>query len=431
MSHILSDRNAELMTKNYNNLYINDDTFNKTLYTDLVMVKESLDYFPISTPQTHTMYFGLEKYVSQKLPVIDVQKAIENGCRIEIHGIYPLYFNETMRLLGYKILNDVEFYHIPYKKKLNFIRPKFYWGVNKIGKKVLLVAVTPGQDYIYHYAAIIRHFIYMYTGRYDNLITIHRYPLIENRISEWTRLSSFISRNDRVIIGYVDEIQKFIGDKLYSYLSCTHENEFYISTKYKLPHSNKVVNFLGVKFSFWGCISTKIIDTICQIGAEEVIYIAKLGCLTSPDDLYNKIFSPTNYITMRYNNVLKRICDVQNNFVKMFPQLNTNIHISVPTVLEEDLVLRKAAYELGATTIDNEISKIANTISIFNNENNTNIGFAPIHFATDYIRNEDDSHYTTHIGLHNNRDIINRQKKYKILENIANKVWCYLNTGAA
>lgn len=199
-----------------------------------------------------------------------------------------------------------------------------------------------------------------------------------------------------------------------------------MSKRYKLQN-NQTVNFLGVKYSFWGNMSALITTTLCEQGAQEILYLGKLGTFGSPQEIYNKIFSPTQFVVMEYTKVLSNISCVSNNFVEKFPEYNTGLHVSVPTVMEEDLKLRKIAQNLGAQSIDNEISKMANSIYLFNKTHNTQIGFVPIHFATDYIRKPQDSHKSTEVGLHNNRKVIHQNKKHKMLKAISHKLWSYLN----
>lgn len=206
-----------------------------------------------------------------------------------------------------------------------------------------------------------------------------------------------------------------------------YENNYYISVRYKI-NNGTIVNFLGVKYSFLGCISAKIAYTLCKYGVKEIIYVGKLGTFGSNEDLYNKIFSPTNYLIMYYDKVIKTVNNLQNNFAKQYGKYDTKTHVSVPTVLEEDLKQGRKARLLKTKSIDNEISQIAYAIDEYNKEQKTNISFAPIHFATDYIREAKDHKKSEIIyGLHNNRSSELLIRKQRILNTISEELWHYLN----
>ncbi len=91
-----------------------------------------------------------------------------------------------------------------------------------------------------------------------------------------------------MVIGYVEEILENFKT---SYEIITENyNRFYGSKRVRLKNG-KIVNFLGIKYSYWGNISKKVVEKIISLGGKEIIYAAKLGSLTSHLHLYKKKFS--------------------------------------------------------------------------------------------------------------------------------------------
>lgn len=388
---------------------------------------ENCKEVPVCRMLDHTMYAALDEYVQQKFPAQIIKKAIISGKTIEIHGIYPTHLQEVCEYLGFSDLQKIDFDHNPSQKMFNFVRPEFYFA-KRDEKEILLVVVTPGRDYILHYASMIKHLIAIYTTKVDKILKVFRYPYVENSIHTWTNLNQdFFGQNDILIIGYVEEFNKYL---LQSKVKCeylsSHQNEFYQSRRFRI--GKKVVNLLGVKYSFWGNISAKIVYQACRMGTSEVIYFGKLGILNSDKDIYQKIFSPTKFIVMYHDKVICNICDLQNKIAGFIPKIDTNYHVSVPTVLEEDYIQREITTELGIESIDNEIAQIAFAIKKFNVEFQKNIAFSPIHFATDFVRLMDKPDIETSFDLSNNRTIQAKLVKNKIIDQICQKILEYLKS---
>ncbi|MBN9344434.1 MAG: hypothetical protein BGO76_09020 [Caedibacter sp. 38-128] len=364
----------------------NKPLINIDKFLEKKVILPSVDYFPAFRMLDHTMCFSLDKYAEQKLPLHLFQKALIHEWKIEIHGIYPLLFSENAGKLGFDVIEQISFQHNKKEKRFNYIRPQFFIGYKKNKPNTLIIAVTPGEDYIYHYASMVRHYLSKLTKNAEDLFEIHRYPDLEDKLADWTNLDNkFVHSHDIVILGSVEKIEQFLLNKHKAKLLSKEKSDYYESTRYQLSNG-KVVNFLGVKYSYWGCMSGKIVKKLCELGAQEIIYSAKLGSMTKPEDLYQKIYAPTKYLTMKFHSVIRFIVNVPNKFVEKFPQLNSEWHVSIPTVLEEDFEQRRVATQVGAQSIDNEISRMAAAIEDYNLQQNTKIPFCAIHFATDYVR---------------------------------------------
>jgi hypothetical protein len=378
-------------------------------------------HYPICRPFDHTMGLSLDEWANQKMPVNNLRRCILEQIKIEIHGIYPDFFEKYAQQANIAELEDTHFKHNPNHKRYNYIRPRFIFCKNSKGKQKLIVAVTPGRDYIFQYAGLIRHSLSLLTREYESLLTIYRYPKHENEIAIWSGLDHrFIKSNDIVILGFVDEIEQILlrNKNFHMKLISHFETNFYGSSRYQL--GNKlIINFLGIKYSFWGCISEKITTRICSLGGKEIIYIGKLGSLSSPQDIYNRIFSPTKYISMNYIKIKHQVSILKNRIAGYFPEINSKLHLSVSTVAEEDHVQRKKTKQLRIQSIDNEISQMAYAVSHFNQQNNKDVFFSPLHFASDYLRDINERELLTKLDLSTNRTDEAKKMKNLMLDKIA------------
>ena len=383
----------------------------------------NIDYIPKMTPEVHTMYDALDIYVQQKLPTKDILKIIQNHGALEVHGIYPKHFELIYKneLASGKI-KEIEFYHRPTTRKYNVVRPRFF--INRIQNKFMM-CVAPGSDYIKHYGTIIRHLCT--SANHHSELRLYYYPMAFHTIPFWTHLyRGFVEEGDRVIIGYVDEVYNEINAEL-NLTPISHASNPYLeSRRFQLP-SGSIINFLGVNFSFWGNLSQVIAESICSSGATEIIYAGKLGSLTNPESLYRDLFIPTEYFTLSHKNIVNHVANLKNGLVAMYPHLNSGVHVSVPTVLEEDYTQRKVADELKAQSIDNEISQIAHSISNFNIANGSDVSYSSFHFATDYVRSYNERLIKTPHDLSNNRSLSALNNKNRVIKNCAKHLIAYLD----
>ena len=324
---------------------------------DLYRLQIGLDisHIPKASPEKHTMFNALDRYVAQKLPTDAVDAVLNNRGRFEVHGIYPKHFEG---LFGNRLesgdLQELDFYHRPTTRKYNVVRPRYFKSARN---DQFIICLAPGTDYIKHYGSMLRHYCQLQDVS-SNLQLLH-YPMASASLAFWTRLNhGFVWEDDTVIIGYVDEISKELENWVELAPLSTASNPFFESRRYQLANG-RCINFLGVNFSFWGNLAQAIVFEICKSKASELIYVGKLGSMTTPDSLYRTLFSPTEYATFDHNRIVNVVRDVKNGLVSRFPELNTGMHVSVPTVIEEDYLQRELCSSLRAQSIDNEISQIA------------------------------------------------------------------------
>ena len=378
------------------------------------------------------MYEALDDYVAQKLPVKRIYDALADYDDIEIHGIYPTHFPEVAALVGWRDVVPVPFRPAPASKRLNFVRPAFFDGVHANGRQGLLVAVPPGQDYVRHYAGLIRHYASLHTQHAQDRMTIRRYPRAETALRTWTGIDHrVLRRGDSVIIGYVDEIHELLPKNTRSAVASEAENSFFHSRRLALA-DERVVNLLGVKFSFWGSIAAELARIACDAGVRELIYVGKLGALERPEDVYERIFCPSGFVTMRHRHIVEVVKPPPNGLTALFPGSDTGQHVSVPTVIEEDYLQRDIVAGLVATSIDNEVSQIAHAISSFNHCAGARVAFSPIHLATDYVRTKEERRLRLPLDMSNHRTRVARSKKVRMIERICDRYlfpYLFANTG--
>jgi hypothetical protein len=375
---------------------------------------------PLCRPYEHTMSEAIDTYVRQKLPCEIIADTLGAKGRIEIHGIYPEHFQGLSLALGYDRCEPVDFRHKVKLDRYNSVRPQFFRCINRQGLPCLVVAVIPGRDYVVHYATLVRHFAYTISAEpsTDDMVRVLRYPLAENTIAEWTGLSArLVPPRTIVVLGHIPELEGLF-DAAFQKIEILETNFFGVK---RYQTSREVtVTLLGVKYCFWGSIAAELCLKLCQLGATEIIYLAKLGALTSPADLYSKVFCPSQFAVLSYDEIAHKSEPPPNNILRRFPLLDSGVHVSVPTVLEEDYVQRHLATQLGASSIDNEISQIARAIGVYNEMNQSRIAFSALHFATDYLRKPTERDIATQFDLSNNRKAEAKLAKIAIIERIFN-----------
>ena len=370
----------------------------------------SLNSIPSVRPLDHTMSKSLDAYVRQRLPEEAIEAIFLKDGSIEIHGIYPTHADRMLSTFPVDKWVEVPCNFKPIRAD-NFIRPRFFIGD---GTK-LYVFVTPGREYLLHYGTLLRHLGQLYSEQAKERTNITYYTNAEEFLARWTGLDEqFVKSNDRVIIGHVQPLRD-----LFEELSCepisSHANDFYNCSRYRLP-SGEILNLLSVSYCYWGTLGERVVAQLCALGAAEIIYIGKLGTLSSPADIYERVFCPSSFVVMEQDRILSRIDSVPNGILQTMPHIGTGLHVSVATILEEDYGQREVTSGIGAKSIDNEISKMARCVFRQHQDTGKTIRFSAVHFATDYLRLPEERHILSPFDLSNNRQRPALMRKHFILQ---------------
>lgn len=390
---------------------------------DLYAVRyiDSWHGLPYTRPLDHTMAWALDDYARQKVPFEVLADTIAKDGAVEIHQILPAHFQDRAEALGFSECVEVPFKKKPAEKRWNYGRPGFF-SVRRDGCPRLCVAVIPGRDYFFHYASIVRHATRLLTTDAEQRVILFRYPIAETFFFGWAGLgAAFVSPGDRVVLGYVNEIEELLSGVADVKALGSHRNEYFGSTRYRLPDGT-VLNLIGVTLSYWGSLGGDVVRRICRLGASEIIYIAKLGCLTGFEDVYSKIFVPDQFAVLHHSEVIEVVSGLPNGILAAKPELATGLHVSVPTVLEEDYLQRATAEHLHASSIDNEISQMAVNVALHNNVHADAVRFSATHFATDYIRGPKQRTLRTDFDLSNDKTEAARHHKRGMIQRIAKNV---------
>lgn len=354
---------------------------------------------------THTMGEAVHAYVTQRVAHTLLTRAYADRTPIEVHGIYPHHLDRivpgAVRLPADRVA--------PPGKVYNTVRPLCFRAPREDGRgHRLIVAVPPGRDYVMHYASLVGHHATVHGAGRDALHRVLRYPLAEHSLAEWTGLAHFVGTGDRILIGYVQQLVPLLvatGARIVG----ESANAYYGAVRLRFPGGEQVCA-LGVRFSFWGCMSARLAEACRRFGAREIIYAGKLGALTGPGDLYRRLFVPSGYVHFESPPRLLAPAECPPNpLLERYPDLDSGVHMSVGTVLEEDVQQRAHARRFAVTSIDNEISQIAAALA--NSADMPRTAFSAIHFATDYLRdsNEPSAGGSFNLTNHRRRDALGRR----------------------
>jgi hypothetical protein len=359
---------------------------------------------------------AIDAYVRQRIPTTLIDELLSTGMKVEVHGMYPTHAPRVVD--GLRMLYPGR--EFP-GKSYNVLRPRLFVGV---GKRVT-VMVPPGLDYLLHNASLVYHHLRA-GGRGAGDLRVIRYPRAEEAIGIWTGLADLVGFGDRLVMGYVSEIGEWLLRAGGVVVDRT-ERRYYGLSRVRL-RSGQEICLLGVRFSFWGSISAHLAVTCQQLGVAEIIYAGKLGTLTSPEDIYRRILVPEAYLEFGGpHGVIAGAAAPPNALLAAYPELGSGVHMSVATVLEEDIAQRAYADLYGVQSIDNEIAKMAHALARAGGPHRT--AFSAIHFATDYLRRPAENELAEVHNLTNHRDATALRGRSRSIHRIAQILLDYYENG--
>ncbi len=391
------------------------------LYTNPTVV--DLHDIPRTRVLDHTMHRALEDYVARRIPDEELTDVMAGEGFVDIHGIYPGHAYAALRDHGYRSLRRLADPARTKAKPFNSVRPEYWLCKDAKNRRGLVLAVTPGEDYIRHYGAILRHAMWNRSVHGEEMLTIQRYPKAEQSIAGWTHLPADVLADGGIVtLGYVEPLvdgAKEAGLSTKRVFDNKYYSLFQVSVK-----RQPLFQVLGAKYSYWGSISYHLTSALYAAGVREVVYFGKLGTMTSDDDMYSRVFSPSRFGLMRHDSLELSIDLETPPLLRRFPDLDTGLHVSVPTVLEEDYLQRRAATDLGAASLDNEIAHMARAASVYGGD------FSAAHFATDYIRTPGERNAPTSHDLASNRGALEANRKRAVQQQIVRHVLLPYLTGS-
>lgn len=375
------------------------------------------------------MGFELDAYVDQRLPSRAMSRLLGDVDEVHVHGVSPSHFPRVAKVLGYRCVDALP-EHGHRGKAANGGRPRVFTVDGRSGSRCLCLAVMPGRDYVVHYASLLLH--YLQRRRADHAIrsvAVWRYPTAEDTITQWSGLRTLLAdlRGHTVIVGKTDLLQAHLC--LSRHHGRPRRATYYSIQRYSTP-ARHPMSLLATHYSHWGEMSGPLTRAVCEAGAREIVYVGKLGTFTSPQDLYSRVFVPSSYALMREQNVVEPPFAVPNHLLEAVPTLDTGLHVSVPTVVEETCRQRQVARTIGASTIDNEVAHMALAVHRWNQEQGTDTAFSALHYASDYLRGPDETHRHVPLSLATGRTVAARSARDVISRFLAMYLETYLATAA-
>jgi hypothetical protein len=387
------------------------------MYHDSII--EDPGQLPSADPASHTMGAAVDRYVRQRIPESLLDLALADRTPIEVHGIYPYHVGRV--IAGARRLPTDR--RIDPGKLYNSIRPRYFTAPRSgdPGRR-LIIAVPPGKDYVLHYASLVAHHVRARGVSWALPHRVVRYPLAERSVADWSGLNRFVRPGDRVLLGYVQQLTElFVAAG--AHVIDRSGNSYYGAVRLRFPDGGTLCT-LGVRFSFWGCLAGRLAAACRELGARELIYAGKLGTLTGPADIYQRLFVPSRFVALGERPRLLGVGQTPPNpLLARYPDLASGMHMSVGTVLEESMGQRETAERYAVTTIDNEIAPIA--FALAGGPRRPDIGFSAIHFATDYLRRRGERLPVGAMNLTNHRRPLARAGRLRMLREVARRLAAY------
>ncbi|MEJ1383061.1 MAG: hypothetical protein RPV21_01615 [Candidatus Sedimenticola sp. (ex Thyasira tokunagai)] len=408
----------------------------------------------------HTMGDKLSSYLDTKLSGEQkkvLRECIENRTPIEVHGACFEHYVEVLSRNGCSLKSDepkfVERRHKNSKKRFNNSRPKFLL-VDKGKQCVLMVFVFPSKEYVFQNAEVINGWLKYNVDKYDGgEVTCVIYPELSGLVAKWTKLDKLIEKvgvvfGDILVFGYVEQfagvLQRKSFERMYAEEFANIEGiPHYGVNVFRDRKTKKRCILLGVKYSFWGEASSRIVEEFAHKGVRDFVYLAKAGAriVKTPSDLEvsnltGGIYSIEKpFYSWSYNDTESKAGSVKGPYEvesAISPYLgaegvvrSTHVHLSVPSVVGETRYQETTYHECNPTTIDNEISFIAATLESINagKDKDEAHRFSCVHYITDFVTPSIALQYGEAPGL----DVDDRKAKEEALDSAYSVVATYVS----
>ncbi|KAL4785055.1 hypothetical protein BJX76DRAFT_367213 [Aspergillus varians] len=370
----------------------------------------------------HTMSYALVQYCLSRLPMQHLERLGQLKIPIELHAAPFQFLQKHHSAFGFDWVERLVWRTHDLYKLYNFLRPELLLAQESGSQRlVTILTIMPGEDYIRHYASILE--VAQHDGAIpsnDGPIHCVLYPHLTQSMMTWTgftELSANIEPGEIVVLGFVAELlPRFASLVPTSRVIWRQESLYYGLVRLEL-RPGLVFNLVGAKYSYWGNLGGRIVTELAARRPRAICYIAKQGTVLSPDHIHCRIYSPTRYSVFDKGEACWRGDDHPalpiNPLSSRFPTFDRGLHVSTPTIVEQDVELRKQLAAHGAASIDNELAQMAKALTDMHEESPSmsRTQLLPIMFITDYLRRPEELGMPVAFDLTSRNQTVQRNKE--------------------
>ncbi|KAF7133906.1 hypothetical protein CNMCM5793_005372 [Aspergillus hiratsukae] len=370
----------------------------------------------------HTMSYALVQYCLSRLPMQHLERLGHLQIPFEIHAAPFQFLQKHHSAFGFDWLERLVWRTHDLHKLYNFVRPELLLAQESDSQRlVAILTIMPGEDYIRHYASMLE--VAQHDGAIpsnDGPIHCVLYPHLTQSIMTWTgltELSANVEPGDIVVLGFVAELlPRFASLVPTSRVIWRQDSQYYGLVRLEL-RPGLVFSLVGAKYSYWGNLGGRVVTELAARRPRAICYIAKQGTLLSPDDIHCRIYSPTRYCVFDKGQACWHGDDHPalpiNPLSSRFPTFDRGLHVSTPTIVEQDVELRTQLEAHGAASIDNELAQMARALTDVHEENPSmsRIQLLPIMFITDYLRRPEELGMSVPFDLASRNQTVQRNKE--------------------
>ncbi|KAI6785009.1 uncharacterized protein J7T54_008103 [Emericellopsis cladophorae] len=368
------------------------------------------------------MSYALVQYCLCRLPIPHLERLGHLNIPFALHAAPFQFLQKHHSAFGFAWVERLVWRTHDLHKPYNFLRPELLLAQESSSQRlVAILTIMPGEDYIRHYASMLE--VAQHAGAiHPNDGTIHcvLYPHLTQSIMTWTgltELSANVEPGDIVVLGFVAELlPRFASLVPTSRVVWRQDSPYYGLVRLEL-RPGLVFSLVGAKYSYWGNLGGRVVTELAARRPRAICYVAKQGTLLSPDDIHCRIYSPTRYCVFDKGQACWRGDDhpaiPTNPLSSKFPTFDRGLHVSTPTIVEQDVEFRTQLETHGAASIDNELAQMARALTDLHEDNPSmhRIQLLPIMFITDYLRGPEELEMAVPFDLTSRNQTVQRNKE--------------------
>ncbi|KAI1827146.1 hypothetical protein F4861DRAFT_529415 [Xylaria intraflava] len=368
------------------------------------------------------MSYALVQYCLSRLPIAHLERLRHLKIPLELHAAPFQFLQKHHKALGFDWVERLVWRTHDLHKPYNFLRPELLLAQESDSKRLIaILTIMPGADYIRHYASILE------VAQHEGVIPLNDtpihcvlYPHPTQSIMAWTgltELSTNVEPGDIVILGFVAELlPRFASLVPTSKVIWQQDSQYYGMVRLEL-RPGVVFSLVGAKYSYWGNLGGLVVAELAARRPRAICYVAKQGTLVSPNDIHCRIYSPTRYCVFDKGQACWHGDDHPalpvNPISSRFPTFDRGLHVSTPTIVEQDVEFRTRLETYGAASIDNELAQMARALTDLHEQNPSmpRIQLLPLMFITDYLRRPEELSMSVPFDLTSRNQTVQRNKE--------------------